>query len=52
MTSGGWKEGSGEAPYAVWFPPAGPLCVQPHGGQALEGGQRSQRPATHGSKEQ
>lgn len=51
MTSGGWKEGSSEAPYAVWFPPAGPLCVQPHGGQALEGGQRSQRPATHGSKE-
>lgn len=51
MTSGGWKEGSGEAPYAVWFSPAGPLCVQPHGGQALEGGQRSQRPATHGSKE-
>lgn len=36
MTSGGWKEGNGEASYAVCFSPAGPLYVQPHNGQALE----------------
>lgn len=32
-----WKEGNSEVPYSVCFSPAGPLSVQPHGSQALEG---------------
>lgn len=32
-----WKEGNSEVPYSVCFSPAGPLSVQPHCSQALEG---------------
>lgn len=32
-----WKKGNSEVPYSVCFSPAGPLSVQPHGSQALEG---------------
>lgn len=37
MTLGGWKDRNSEAPYAVCFSPAGPLCIQPRDGQVLEG---------------
>lgn len=47
-----WKEGNSEIPYSVCFSPAGPLGVQPHCSQALEGTwDRCQHAATHGSKE-
>lgn len=37
ITLGRWKERNSEVPYSVCFSPAGPLSVQAHCSQVLEG---------------